>query len=46
MTTRGFSGRRPTKEVAQRLPPGQSETKDFPVLAKGPTPHVDLATWR
>jgi len=45
MTTRGFTGRRPTAERASRLPPGQSETHDFPVLAFGPTPRVDLATW-
>jgi DMSO/TMAO reductase YedYZ molybdopterin-dependent catalytic subunit len=44
--TRGFLGRRPSDAVAQRLPPGQYETKDFPVLAKGPTPRVDLAAWR
>src|ERR1700682_4434080 len=46
MTTRGFLGRRPSDDVARRLPPGQYEAKDFPVLAKGPTPHVDLAAWR
>jgi DMSO/TMAO reductase YedYZ molybdopterin-dependent catalytic subunit len=46
MTTRGFFGRRPSKEAAQRLPPGQYETQDFPVLAMGPTPYVDLATWK
>jgi DMSO/TMAO reductase YedYZ molybdopterin-dependent catalytic subunit len=46
MTTRGFLGRRPTDAVARRLPPGQYETKDFPVLSAGPTPQVDLATWR
>ena len=46
MTTRGFLGRRPSKEAAQRLPPGQYETEDFPVLSMGPTPDVDLATWR
>jgi len=34
MTTRGFSGRRPSDDIARRLPPGQYETKDFPVLAK------------
>ena len=45
MTTRGFSGRRPTSEAAARLPPGQYETHDFPVLSLGPTPDVDLATW-
>jgi len=32
MTTRGFSGRRPTSAAAARLPPGQYETHDFPVL--------------
>jgi DMSO/TMAO reductase YedYZ molybdopterin-dependent catalytic subunit len=46
MVTRGFTGRRPTAAFARRLPPGQFETDDFPVLAKGPTPEVDLATWR
>ena len=46
MATRGFTGRRPTREVAKRLPPGQFETDDFPVLSKGPTPRLDLATWR
>jgi len=46
MATRGFSGRRPSAEVARRLPPGQHLTEDFPVLSFGPTPDVDLATWR
>jgi DMSO/TMAO reductase YedYZ molybdopterin-dependent catalytic subunit len=46
MTTRGFSGRPPSKKVAERLPPGQYKTDDFPVLAMGPTPQVDLDTWR
>ena len=46
MTTRGFTGRRPGKDAASRLPPGQYRTNDFPVLSMGPTPDVDLATWR
>jgi len=46
MSTRGFLGRRPSDEVAHRLPPGQYQTEDFPVLAKGPTPRVDPAVWR
>jgi DMSO/TMAO reductase YedYZ molybdopterin-dependent catalytic subunit len=46
MSTRGFSGRRPSEEAAHRLPPGQYQTEDFPVLSKGPTPHVDPASWR
>jgi DMSO/TMAO reductase YedYZ molybdopterin-dependent catalytic subunit len=45
MTTRGFTGRRPAAATAQRLPPGQSWTDDFPVLSFGPTPAVDLARW-
>jgi DMSO/TMAO reductase YedYZ molybdopterin-dependent catalytic subunit len=46
MATRGFTGRRPAAAHAQRLPPGQHETQDFPVLSHGPTPYVDLANWR
>lgn len=46
MATRGFSGRRPTSDVANRLPPGQFKTDDFPVLSKGPVPRIDLAAWR
>lgn len=46
MATRGFSGRPPGAEAAKRLPPGQHRTEDFPVLSLGPTPRVDLATWR
>src|SRR5213592_4307867 len=29
-----------------RLPPGQYETRDFPVLSAGPTPRVSLDNWR
>jgi len=46
MVTRGFGGRRPSADVAERLPPGQYLTEDFPVLSAGPTPRVDLATWK
>lgn len=45
MVTRGFTGRRPAPELADRLPPGQSLTEDFPVLSAGPTPHVALDDW-
>jgi DMSO/TMAO reductase YedYZ molybdopterin-dependent catalytic subunit len=45
VTTRGFFGRPPSKGVAERLPPGQYKTEDFPVLSMGPTPHVDLGAW-
>ena len=43
--SRGFRGRRPDAAAAGRLPPGQYETRDFPVLSAGPTPHTPLATW-
>lgn len=45
MFTRGFKGRRPASEVAARIPPGQSLTRDFPVLSAGPTPHVRPEDW-
>lgn len=38
----GFS---PKREKSDRLPPGQYETKDFPVLSLGPTPLVNEADW-
>ena len=41
---RGFHGRRPSA-LAGRLPPGQYETRDFPVLSAGPTPRTPLSTW-
>ena len=44
--TRGFAGRpRPTGDTKGRIPPGQHEVKDFPVLSAGPTPRIDLAKW-
>ena len=45
--SRGFSPRRrPSAEVAARLPPGQYLTPDFPVLAIGPTPRGAARDWR
>jgi DMSO/TMAO reductase YedYZ molybdopterin-dependent catalytic subunit len=41
---RGFHGRRPSAPPG-RLPPGQYETRDFPVLSAGPTPHTPLTSW-
>ncbi len=46
MPTRGFVGRRPTEDAARRLPPGQHQTDDFPVLSMGPTPQMELARWK
>ncbi|WP_329460815.1 sulfite oxidase-like oxidoreductase [Streptomyces sp. NBC_01497] len=42
--SRGFHGRR--SESEHKLPPGQYETHDFPVLSAGPTPRVPVDTWR
>ena len=39
----GFRGR--SVETNAALPPGQHETRDFPVLSAGPTPHVRLDRW-
>ena len=46
MVPRGFVGRRPTEDVAERLPPGQYRTYDFPVLSAGPTPRVALERYQ
>ena len=43
--SRGFRGRRPDSGTATKLPPGQYETHDFPVLSAGPTPHTALDRW-
>jgi DMSO/TMAO reductase YedYZ molybdopterin-dependent catalytic subunit len=41
---RGFHGRR-SSSLSGRVPPGQYETRDFPVLSAGPTPRTSLANW-
>ncbi len=41
---RGFHSRRAAAPPG-RLPPGQYETRDFPVLSAGPTPRTSLAKW-
>ena len=40
--SRGFRGRSRTDAPADRVPPGQYVTDDFPVLSAGPTPHTPL----
>ncbi|MCS5733351.1 sulfite oxidase-like oxidoreductase [Herbiconiux daphne] len=40
----GFSGR--GREADSRLPPGQYETRDFPVLSAGPTPNIHPGEWQ
>ncbi|MEU1275899.1 molybdopterin-dependent oxidoreductase [Streptomyces sp. NPDC005799] len=39
----GFRGR--ARSLADRLPPGQYPTEQFPVLSAGPTPRVSTDTW-
>ncbi|MBY8879713.1 sulfite oxidase-like oxidoreductase [Actinacidiphila acidipaludis] len=41
--SRGFHGRR--RPDQDRLPPGQYEVRDFPVLSAGPTPMVRTDDW-
>jgi DMSO/TMAO reductase YedYZ molybdopterin-dependent catalytic subunit len=43
--SRGFTGKRRQPEVANRVPPGQYVTPDFPVLSAGPTPRTPLEQW-
>ena len=43
--TRGFNGRRRQTTDANRVPPGQHEVEDFPVLSAGPTPRTALKVW-
>ena len=43
--SRGFTGKRRQPETANRVPPGQYVTNDFPVLSAGPTPRVALDRW-
>lgn len=43
--SRGFRGRRRDPALAARLPPGQYQTDDFPVLSAGPTPRTPLERW-
>lgn len=45
--SRGFKGRRREIDTTlkARIPPGQYETKDFPVLSAGPTPRMSLERW-
>jgi DMSO/TMAO reductase YedYZ molybdopterin-dependent catalytic subunit len=46
-TSRGFKGRRTETDATlkERIPPGQYETNDFPVLSAGPTPRTSLERW-
>lgn len=41
---KGFTRKR-TSSQSERIPPGQYETGDFPVLSAGPTPRIPLSSW-
>src|SRR4030042_3675871 len=43
--SRGFLGKRRLDAPANRVPPGQYVTSDFPVLSAGPTPRTPLERW-
>jgi DMSO/TMAO reductase YedYZ molybdopterin-dependent catalytic subunit len=43
--SRGFVGRRRSMAQADRVPPGQYVTLDFPILSAGPTPHTPIQQW-
>lgn len=43
--SRGFTGKRRQPDAANRVPPGQYITPDFPVLSAGPTPRTPLDRW-
>jgi hypothetical protein len=44
--SRGFRGRRRDADVdPARMPPGQSVTRDFPVLSAGATPQTPRDRW-
>jgi DMSO/TMAO reductase YedYZ molybdopterin-dependent catalytic subunit len=45
--SRGFVGRpqSPDANRRNRIPPGQHEINDYPVLSAGPTPHTPLDRW-
>jgi len=44
--SRGFRGRAHRDDgAADRVPPGQYLTDDFPVLSAGPTPHTPVDEW-
>ncbi len=44
LINQGF-GRKRASANSDRIPPGQYETQDFPVLSAGPTPRVPLVNW-
>jgi DMSO/TMAO reductase YedYZ molybdopterin-dependent catalytic subunit len=43
--SRAFHGRSRDKAAGDRLPPGQYQVRDFPVLSAGPTPRTPTTDW-
>ena len=46
LISRGFQRKRSVDAPADRVPPGQYVTADFPVLSAGPTPRIHEDQWR
>ena len=46
IVSRGFKRRGRSEAPADRVPPGQYVTEDFPVLSAGPTPRVTHDQWQ
>lgn len=44
--SRGFKSKRAQQNGADRVPPGQHVTADFPILSAGPTPQIKVADWK
>jgi DMSO/TMAO reductase YedYZ molybdopterin-dependent catalytic subunit len=43
-SNKGFTGKRESIH-SERIPPGQHETRGFPVLSAGPTPQISVDEW-
>lgn len=46
MNTRGFTSKHSGDDGSGRVPPGQHIVETFPVLSAGPTPRVELESWK
>jgi DMSO/TMAO reductase YedYZ molybdopterin-dependent catalytic subunit len=46
MVTRGFTSKHSGDDRSGRIPPGQHIVENFPVLSAGPTPRVELESWK
>jgi DMSO/TMAO reductase YedYZ molybdopterin-dependent catalytic subunit len=46
MVTRGFTSKHSGDDRSGRIPRGQHIVENFPVLSAGPTPRVELESWK